>query len=265
MEEYIDRVLRQEISDKIKKIEDHSEFYNKRKECISRELREIGDIYSFWVENPGLRKSLLGNKSSRTVKKLARKGIQNINNAWCYLNNPNLQENFIKKLSENDYRVIKAVNSLTLGGCAKNYQTFRNSPVTLNCPDYTPPGRTEEIQRYLKETNLRILETYLKDPLTAAIMWHLEGSAIQPFIEGNKRTFRLIQDKILAENGIPPAIIPAGEGRYYHDIFCQALPAYVTGDIQGQQVFYNYCASKINNGLDDILGDLGVPSKCPGI
>lgn len=265
MEEYIDRTLRREISDKLKKIEDHPAFYDRRKKCVSNELREIGDVYSFWIENPDLRKAIIGNKSANTVKKFARKGIQSVHNAWCYLNNPNFEENFIHKISDKDYQAIKSANSLVLGASAREGTKFRSSPVTLNCEGYTPPGNIEKIQRRLKETNEKALEIYQIDPLVAAIMWHLEGSAIQPFSDGNKRTFRLIQDKLLIDEGIPPAIIPAGEGRYYHDIFCQALPAYKARDIQGQQGFYNFCASKVNNALDDILGDLGVPLRCPGV
>lgn len=264
MEEYIDKILRRDIQLKLDKIQNNPGFYENRRKCVSKELREMGDVYSFWIENPELRRKIL-RKSDKTLKREARRGIQSVNNGWCYLNNPNLSENFIYKISENNFQVAKSVNSLVLGGSAKPFNLFRNSPVTLNCLGYLPPGNAEKIQRRLNETNERVLETYEKDPLTAAIMWHLEGSAIQPFFDGNKRTFRSIQDRILADNNIPPAIIPAGEGRYYHDVFCQALPAYKARDVQGQQGFYNFCASKINNALDDIIGDLGVPLRCSGV
>ena len=75
-------------------------------------------------------------------------------------------------------------------------------------------------------------------------------------MDGNKRSARLVQDRILFDVGMPPAMITAGEGKFYHDLLVRTLPSYYDGNREGQRQFYDYCASKVNNGLDDILGDL---------
>jgi len=260
MSKYIDSRLRNEINEKMKKIESHPTFYEKRKQFIVRDLRTIGDIYSFWIENPELRRALcLENKSPESVKKEARKGIQSMHNAWNYLNNPKLQDEIIYKIGENDFEVIKSVNALVMGDPSKKRIGFRNWRVDLGCEDYNPPEKFDKIQEKIEETFNGVIEDYSKDPLEAAIKWHLEGAGIQPFGNGNKRTFRLIQDKILDENNFPPVIIPSGEGKYYHKLFCKTLPAYDKKNVEGQRGFYDYCASKINNGLDEILADLNIP------
>ena len=199
-------------------------------------------------------------KSPEKVKKIAREGIQSIYNAWDYLNNPKLREDLIDKVKTNDFETIKSVNALVMGDPSKKRVGFRNWRVTLNCEDYDVP-EPEEIQDKMERTFDEAKLLYESDPLEAAIKWHLEGAAIQPFGDGNKRTFRLIQDKILSENDMPPVLITAGEGKYYHNLLCKTLSAYKKGNVEEQKQFYDYCASKVNNGLDEILGDLNIPLR----
>jgi hypothetical protein len=256
----IDSYLKREINEKIDKIRSHPKFYEKKKKIILKELRTIGDTYSFWIENPELRRAVcLENKSPETLKKLSRKGIQSMHNGWNYLSNPNLTKDLIYQLGENDFGIVKSLNALILGDSSKKSCGFRTWRVDLNCDDYLPP-EAEEIEEKMQEVCSRLQTEYSADPLTTAISWHLEGAAIQPFGNGNKRTFRLIQDKLLDEKDFPSAIIPAGEAKYYLNLLCKTLPAYEKKDFKGQREFYDYCASKVNNGLDQILNDLGLPS-----
>jgi len=262
MKNSIDSRLKREIKEKLNRINSHPECYEKRRKIVNKDLRTIGDIYSFWIENPELRRRLyLDHISPETLKKLARKGVQNMHNGWNYLTNPNLTQDLICKLGEEDFEVIKSLNALVLGVPSKKNYGFRTDRVTLNCDNYMPaePG---EIRGRMQEACSRIKEEYSEDVLEAAISWHLEGAAIQPFSEGNKKTFRLIQDKLLDEHGLPPAIIPAGEAKYYLNLLCKTFPAYERKDIEGQREFYDYCASKVNNGLDEILSDLIALPSC---
>lgn len=262
MKNCIDATLRREIKEKTSKILESPSCYNSRRKVVNKELRTIGDVYSFWIENPELRRRLyLENKSPDTLKKMARKGIQSMHNGWNYLTNPNLTEGLFYKVGENDFDILKILNALVMGASSKDKLDFRNYRVTLNCENYMPP-EPDEIPERMKDAYLKINSDYLQDPLEASITWHLEGAAIQPFGDGNKRTFRLIEDKLLDESGLPPAIIPAGEAKYYLNLLCKTLPAYARKDIGGQKEFYNYCASKVNNGLDEILGDLNFSFSC---
>lgn len=259
MNNYINPHLRREIKEKSKKINDNPQSFNSQKKIVIKELRTIGDIYSFWIENPELRRRLyLENKSPDTLKKMARKGIQSMHNGWNYLTNPHLSKGLFYKIGENDFEILKSLNALVMGVSSKDRLDFRSHRVTLNCEGYMPP-EPGEISEKMNDAYLRITSDYLRDPLEAAITWHLEGAAIQPFGDGNKRTFRLIEDKLLDESNLPPAIIPAGEAKYYLNLLCKTLPAYKNKNIEGQREFYDYCASKVNNGLDNILDDLGLP------
>lgn len=260
MKNLVDLRIKREINEKLDRINSHPQCYEKRKAAIIKELRTIGDIYSFWIENPELRRSLyLENKSPKTLKKLSTDGIRSMHNAWYYLMNSPLSESLIQTIEQDNFEVVKSLNSLVLGGSKKHYG-FRTDRVTLNCDDYSPAEPEEIQERMLRAYNL--IRENSEDALESGIRWHLEGAAIQPFGEGNKRTFRLIQDRILLEKGLPPAIIPVGEAKYYLKLLCKTLPAYESGDVEGQKEFYDYCASKVNIGLDEILGDLIHSPNC---
>jgi hypothetical protein len=250
MVRYIDESLYEEILVKKKKIEGSPEYYDKRKTLVIQDLRSIGDVYSFWIENPELRKSLLTeNKQPKTLRKLAMHGIQNVHNSWYFLSERGKYGGFIKELNA---EVLKKTNGLVQG---ERFNDFRSKDVSLNIKEYTPPSY-EKVSKKINEAISKVKEIYQVNPIEAAVTAHLEIAAIQPFMEGNKRTARLIQDRILYDEGLPPAIISAGEGKFYRNLLCKVLPAYDEGDVEGQKEFYNYCASKVNNGLDDILGDL---------
>jgi hypothetical protein len=81
-------------------------------------------------------------------------------------------------------------------------------------------------------------------------------SLAQPFDHANKRTARLIQNRLLDNADLPPAVISAGEGRYYLNLLMDSAIPYSEGNMEGQRNFYNYVASKVNSGLDEILEDL---------
>jgi len=260
MGKFIHPKLRKEVSLKLEKISGNYDAREIRKIVVERELRNLGDIYSFWIENPALRQSLLlGNKKSETIKKMARKGIHNIHNAWYFLTQKGQGQDFVSVLSP---EILIRTNSLIEPRNAYS-GAFRPKRVTLGLrgpgieDPYTPPS-PDKVPMKIDEAICRIKQTYFLDSFEAGILSHLEFAAIQPFAEGNKRTARLIQDRILRDCDLPPSIIPAGEETFYHELLSRTLPFYERGEVEGQVEFFNYCASKVNNALDDILYDLKV-------
>jgi Fic family protein len=257
MENFVDNVLRKEISMKLEKIARSPEYYDKRKDLVIENIRSIGDVYSFWIENPDLRKELLSDKKQpKTLKKIARKGIQNVHNAWYFLCKKGEYGNFIDYL---DIDLLERTNGLVMGKkrneIRKRRDIDRNDSVTLNYPHYTPPNPTK-VENKIGGSILDIKEINSHDTLESAIKAHIDIAAIQPFMDGNKRTARLIQDRILYDGGLPPAMISAGEAIFYRELLGSALKEYEHGGKQNKKRFYDYCASKVNNGLDEILGDL---------
>ena len=253
MKNIINPALKEEINLKIKEIKENPQFYDIRRDLVIGNLRSMGDIHSFWIENPDLRKAfLIHQKQEKTLVKEAKMGIQNVHNAWYYLSQIGSYGEFINQLNQN---TIANVNRLILPKQNPSAE-FRNHLVTMNILDYTPPA-PQKIPDKLKKAISGIKSIYNDiDPLTSAITAHLEIAAIQPFSDGNKRTARLVQDRILYDHNLPPAIISAGEAKFYLDLIKKVLPAYDEGNLEGQKQFYDYCSSKVNNGLDDILNDL---------
>lgn len=248
----IDKNLREEISLKLEKIARAPEYYDKRKELVLQNIRSIGDVYSFWIENPNLRKTLLtANKQPKTIRKLARQGIQNVHNGWYYLTEKGKYGDFIEVFNSH---ILQRLNKIVVPEQTEAGK-FREKRVTLNCKNYTPPNPIK-VPEYVEKLISSVKQIYNYDPLEAGIAAHLGIAAIQPFMEGNKRTARLIQDRILYDANLPPAIISAGEGTYYRNLLCNTLSAVGDRNLEGQKEFYDYCASKANNGLDEILGDL---------
>lgn len=243
--------LREEIELKLGKIARHPKYYLERKKLVLTDLTFIGDVYSFWIENPELRKALLLEKRQpQTLRKEARKGIANIHNGWYYLSQIGYSHDFVEKLSP---EILKRLNKLINPG-GETPGEFRKFDVTLNIPFYTPPS-WERVPEKIEQLFSEIKEMYHVNPLESAILAHLGVAAIQPFSDANKRCARLIQDTILNNENLPPAVIPAGEGKFYFDLLKRTLPT-IDENNDGQKQFYDYCASKVNNGLDEILGDL---------
>lgn len=252
MEKMIKPELREEIQLKLDKINKNPVYYDTRKTLVLEDLRTIGDVYSFWIENPELRKSLLlENKQIETIKKQAADGIHAVKNGWYYLSRIGGYGQFVKELDRN---ILERLNGI-IDPKASGTGGLRDKDVTLNILGYTPPS-WERVPEKVQEFITRTKEIYKEDTLEAAIFAHLNIAAIQPFLAGNKRCARLIQDRIIYDAGMPPAIIPAGEGKFYFDLLARTLPSYLEGDKGGLGQFYDYCASKVNNGLDDILDDI---------
>ncbi len=244
--------LREEIRLKHEKVKNNPAYYDQRLKLVKESLRSSGDVYSFWIENPTLRIALVkGNKQPETVKKEARKGIQSIHNAWYFLSKIGEYGNFISLF---DAGTIKGTNGL-VNGLSKDKGEYRSGNVTLGIVGFRPPA-PKDIKGHV---DLAIEVTKLKheqDPLDAAIHLHIALAYIQPFDEGNKRTARLLQDRLLWDFGLPPAIITAGEAKFYFDLIKRSAEAFWTQNEEGQKQFYDYNASKVNNGLDLILDDL---------
>jgi len=247
--------ITQEVREKLGKLSQEENYNVVRYRAVVEDLRTIGDVYSFWIENPDLRRALLrGRDSKQTIRKQASRGIRAIKNGWYYLNQI-CKEDCAEKLN---IPLLERLNGLIeprKGGRVRLSTLFESGDVTLNVPQYTPPS-PERIAEKLNALIKQVREKYTQEPLEAAIMAHLGIACIQPFPEGNKRCARLVQDKILWDAGMPPAIIQAGEGTYYFGLLSQTASAYRDEKIEGMREFFDYCASKVNNGLDEMLNDL---------
>lgn len=81
---------------------------------------------------------------------------------------------------------------------------LRTRPVRISGTDYIPPKDSFEIQEKLSQ--IIILQNKIENPLEKAIFLHCNLARLQPFIDGNKRTARLVESIVLMQNDIVPIL-----------------------------------------------------------
>jgi hypothetical protein len=253
----ISEKLIEEIEEKRWIIQNDPDYFLRRSQRIKSDLRSMGNIHSYWIEHPEERNLIMrgSGEDKRKLRKEARKSIGKIMDAWRYLQGMEYNSSILNAITP---ELI-----LDVGGKvdSRNMKGFRTERVSLGLVKYTPPNPIKVpvlVENFCKK---------LKDsdyfPVEAAITVHLGIAGIQPFIDGNKRTGRLLQDRILDDNGLPPAIIPAGERHVYIDVLEDALAGMRDNDLRIQRPFYDYVAGKVNVAMDRILNDLD-PKKVNG-
>lgn len=91
---------------------------------------------------------------------------------------------------------------------------------------------------------------------------HLEFARIHPFIEGNGRIARLIQNYCLSERGYPAARIIQEERELYRELLQNALEERVSGKSNSFKhskydlLFHDFIASKVLSSLNDLKSEL---------
>ena len=235
-----------EIERKVKDISDCPEYHLATRESLLHSLRKRDAVISFLMEHPKFQDP----DERRGKTKIIRNGIKRLEDAWRYARGiPNIVELLTSESLIKVGRIIDPRN-----------QGFRNVRVSLNLPNYTPPNPLkvpELVEDFLGRIKAKDLH-----PIESAALVHLGVAAIQPFVDGNKRTGRVLQNKILYEQELPPASIPIGERQYYIGLLEGAMGAYRNGDTKGQGPFFNYIAAKANVSLDHILRNLQEGNFC---
>jgi len=252
----ISEVLIEDIEKKRQKIIENPDYFLKRSQLVKRQLKGVSRAHSFWIEHPDMRNMLIdgGKREQQRVRKCARKGVQRMQDAWKYLSSVGRTRNFLSVFGP---EIILKTGAIVEPGT--NSDGFRDVRVSLGFSNYVPPNpvKVPELIGKLSED----LERSDYFPVEAAATVHLHLAGIQPFREGNKRIARLIQDRILTDYELPPALIPAGEREVYLDLLEQGLVGIKERDYAAQRPFFDYIGGKINVELDDILKDLDVSIK----
>lgn len=125
---------------------------------------------------------------------------------------------------------------------------LRMEPVRLNNVDYEVPDAADaraEFQNYIMATpsfERKDLFAYLDKCIHSIVK--LIG--MQPFPDGNKRTFRAVLNLMFAQVGIPPVYIREDEREVYKEELMKAIK---TGDFHGITRFYYY---KICDAIVDL-------------
>jgi len=213
---------------------------------IHNRFNEAASVQSEWVEVPMLFASYLEGSSSAKemeckIRSMSRELREKSVKGWKYLlRNQPTSKNLGHDLLINVGKIIHPQNN-----------SYRDYRVTMGLDNYTPPNPLR-IFDYLEETFVNFKE--IISPVEAALYLHLRISGIQPFGDGNKRTARLLQNFVLYENKLPPAVITLGERKHYIQMLETGLVGYRDNDPRLVSTFYNYVAGKVNTTLDQMLG-----------
>jgi Fic family protein len=244
------------IEERLVRIVDNPKFFSERQLLTEIGLRNLADLHSFWLEHPELRRKLLLENhatSEKDIKKIARTGVKRIRRAWEYLTSEQLKESRVGVLGYMTPEVIANVGKYV--DPDSNPQGFRESYVDSPFPYYTPkspllvPIMIGNLCNYIKEKD------HL-NPVELAAETHMRIAGIQPLKEGNKRTARLVERRILEGYGYPTSFIPYGEREIYLELLTEALRGLEKNDDKVQTPFFDYIGGKVATALDTIIDDL---------
>lgn len=224
-----------------------------------RAIEKMAQIHSFRMENPDLEVpfSVPTNCNRQKIKK----GIGQLKRAFkwgCENFDPkNFDESFIRGLA------IRVLPEAYEGRSIANY---RDMGTSISGASVTPPYpmklRENEIPKFEKVMQSRLRSLNPLDTIETSIFAHFHVARIHPFIDGNGRTARILQDVILHDKCFPMPIIEAGERMTYYHLLDKAVydwkhqnnweyPKKVT---EGEHLFYDFMGGKINISLDKLLG-----------
>tara|TARA_Y100000310_G_scaffold345502_1_gene465713 strand:+ start:13885 stop:14664 length:780 start_codon:yes stop_codon:yes gene_type:complete len=163
-----------------------------------------------------------------------------------------------------DPAVLQRVNCVIQsdGNCESDeISPYRNKRVSLGLPKLTPPNPVKVPE--LMGCFYRRLKEYMDredvHPVEVAIEAHFGIATIQPFIDGNKRSARILEAVILGKGELPVGVLPYGERSNYLNLLDEAgFNASGYNDralpVDFKTYFADYLASKVNVSLERMLG-----------
>lgn len=120
---------------------------------------------------------------------------------------------------------------------------LRTRPVRISGTDYIPPKDSFEIQEKLSQ--IILLQSEIENPLEKAVFLHCNLARLQPFIDGNKRTARLVESIVLMQNNIVPVLSTKAE---HINAYRSALIHFY--ETEDYSLYADYFLSRKENFLD---------------
>jgi Fic family protein len=103
-----------------------------------------------------------------------------------------------------DERTVLRIHGLISDGLvsAEERGQFRSRPVRISGTTYIPPKHAEDIRMAFNEILFR--QTQIESTLERAVYLHCNLARIQPFIDGNKRTARMMESLVMMNADLIP-------------------------------------------------------------
>lgn len=118
--------------------------------------------------------------------------------------------------AELDVALIRQINQIVLQDIKSEAGQFRTGTVEISGADFSPPN-PHEIQPMIERFVEAFKDTASLHSIIQAAWVHHSVAYIHPFIDGNGRTCRLLQDFALMKRGLFPIAVPSSQrDTYYH-------------------------------------------------
>jgi len=225
----------------------------------AKAIEKSAQVHSYKMEHPELIVPFNVPKDKRQIKQ----GVKCLRNAYAWgeknFNPEKFDEEFIKNIA---LRITPKLYS-------QGFADYRKVGVRVAGARVTPPY-PEKLQREMGFFIESLKEQFkcqdIINRIEIAIYAHLHFERIHPFIDGNGRTGRTLQDMILTFNNTPLPIIETGERQTYYNLLGQAIYDWkyekqsggiTHGATEGERLFYTFMAGKINSSLDKLLNCIG--------
>jgi len=255
---YISEVLGNDINQKILLLEkgDIPERVLRCRKLARKAIEENAQIQSHRIEHPNEKVpfSVPRNRNRGEIKN----GIRDIANAFAWgrenFDLENFKESFVRGIAG------RITPYLYKGNTAEYRETgTRVTGSSVTPPDpyklikYEIPWFEESMGEHLKDETINRIEP--------AIFAHFHVARMHPFVDGNGRTSRTLQDVILDHYNIPLPVIQAAERMFYYQLLDEAIFAWKNRGSRDsdedlskeERRFYDFMAGKINISLDKIL------------
>ena len=210
--------------------------------------------HSILIECPRKRYTLTANGPKTAIRRKRKQLDAQIKEAWTWG-----KHDYLKHVQEGTYPLTE---DLLLGISQRiepgHAATYRRADIRVTQSFVVRPSH-ERVRDHIGQWLDRCKKL---PPLEQAIHSHFTLVYIHPFLDGNGRTARMVQNVILRCNHLPPAVIKHGEREFYIDQLERALCAYADRQDRDEKIsgaeraFYTYLASKVNIALEDLLENL---------
>lgn len=256
--EYIDEQLVEEIRGRYDYIlsQDTSSVALGIDKLERKAIERMAQVHSFRMEHPHLKVpyNVPKNGNRREIKK----GIVNLRKAFkwgnTHFDRENFNESFVREIAG---RVLPEI----YGGQIADY---RERGTSIKGASTTPPYPEKLIYKEIPNFETVMgerLKSHKIDSVETAIYAHFHIARMHPFVDGNGRTSRLVQDIILHDSDFPVPIIEVGERNTYYNLLGKAVydwgiqKNWKNEDLvtEGERAFYTFMAGKINVSLDKII------------